>query len=127
MSLAPSNRVRRQLGLSLFSMLFWAIVVGAGALVLMKVYPSVQKYLTTRQALDRVMRMDPRPSTVPAIRSAFNRQRDIEFTRDMIKGEELEIEAVGDGFKAGFSYDDEVELVDPVFLLIKYRYTAGAR
>lgn len=127
MSSALSAAARRQLGLSLISMLFWAIVVGAGAVALMKVYPSVQKYLTTRQALDRVMRMDPRPSSVPAIRSAFNKQRDIEYTRDMIKGEELEIEAAGDGFRAGFSYDDEVELVDPVFLLIKYRYTAGGR
>ncbi|HEX5686761.1 MAG TPA: DUF4845 domain-containing protein [Ideonella sp.] len=128
MRLASSTpAARRQRGLSLFGMLFWAVVVGGGALLLLKVYPSVQKYLTTRGAVDRVMRADPRPSTVPAIRSAFNRQRDIEYTNDMIKGEDLVIEAAGDGFHVGFAYDDEVELVDPVFLLIKYRYTASAR
>ncbi len=127
MSSALSTVARRQLGLSLVSMLFWAIVVGGGAVVVMKVYPSVQKYMTTRRAVDQVMHMEPRPNSVPAIRSAFNRQRDIEYIRDMIKGEELEIEAVGDSYRVGFSYDDEVELVDPVFLLIKYRYSAGGR
>ena len=127
MSLALSSLARRQRGLSLIGMLFWAVIIGGGALVLMKVYPSVQKYLTTRQSVDRVMRIDPRPNSVPAIRAAFNRQRDIEYTRDMIKGEDLDIEAVGDGFRVGFAYDDEVELIAPVFLLIKYRYTASAR
>jgi len=127
MSPVSSIPARRQRGLSLFGMLFWAVLVGGGALLALKVYPSVQKYLTTRGAVDKVMRSDPRPSTVPAIRSAFNRQRDIEYTNDMIKGEDLDIEAAGDGFRVGFAYDDEVELVAPVFLLIKYRYTAPTR
>jgi hypothetical protein len=127
MFIASSLRVRRQLGLSLFGMLFWAIVVGGGAVVLLKVYPSVQKYLTTREALNRVMRADPRPNSVPEIRRAFDRQRDVEFVNGMISGNELDIEAAGDGFRVGFSYDDEVELMDPVFLLIKYRYTAPTR
>jgi hypothetical protein len=127
MSPVSSTPARHQRGLSLFGMLFWAILVGGGALLVLKVYPSVQKYLTTRGAVDKVMRTDPRPNSVPAIRTAFNRQRDIEYTNDMIKGQDLEIEAVGDGFRVGFAYDDEVELVDPVFLLIKYRYSVGGR
>jgi hypothetical protein len=127
MSPVSSTPARRQRGLSLFGMLFWAVLVGGGALLVLKVYPSVQKYLTTRGAVDKVMRSDPRPNSVPAIRTAFNRQRAIEYTRDMINGQDLEIEAVGDGFRVGFAYDDEVELVDPVFLLIKYRYSVGGR
>lgn len=119
--------IRRQRGLSLLGMVFWAVLIGGGALLLIKVYPSVQKYLTTRQSLDLVMRSDPRPSTVAAIRTAFNRQRDIEYIQDMIKGEDLEIEAAGDGFRVSFAYDDEVEIVSPVFLLIKYRYTTGGK
>lgn len=127
MNLVSSTPARRQRGLSLFGMLFWAVIIGGGALVLMKVYPSVQKYLTTREAVNRVMRSDPRPNTVPAIRLAFNRQRSIEYISDMIKGEDLDVEATGDGFRVGFAYDEEVELVAPVFLLIKYRYTASAK
>lgn len=127
MSFASLPLARRHRGLSLIGMLFWAIVVGGGAVMMMKVYPSVQKYLTTRGAVDRAMRGEPRPNSVPAIRSAFNRQRDIEYIQDMIKGEDLEIEATGDGFRVGFAYDDEVELVGPVYLLFKYRYTTPAR
>jgi hypothetical protein len=122
-----SSTARRQRGLSLMGLLFWAIVVGGGALLVIKVYPSVQKFLTTRQALNKVMRNDPVPNSVPEIRRAFDRQRDIEYVNDMIKGSDLDVEAVGGGFRVGFSYDDEVEIVDPVYLLIKYRYTAPGR
>jgi hypothetical protein len=118
---------RGQRGLSLMGLLFWAIVVAFGALLLIRVYPSVQEYLTTRQAVDRVARADPRPNSVPEIRRAFDRQREIEYTNSMISGNDLEIEAVGDGFRITFAYDKEVEIVDPVFLLIKYRHTVSTR
>lgn len=129
MSLASSKAlpIRHQRGLSLMSMLFWAIVVAFGALLLLRVYPSVQEYLTTREALNKVMRADPRPSSVPEIRRSFDRQRQIEYTNSMISGNDLEIEAVADGFRVSFGYDKEIELADPVFLLIKYRYTTGGK
>lgn len=129
MSLASSKALslRRQRGLTLFGMVFWAALIGGGALTAIKVYPSFQKYITTRQSVDRVVRSDPRPSTVPAIRSAFNRQRDIEYIQDMIKGEDLIIEAQGTGFDVSFAYDDEIEIAGPVFLLLKWRYTTSIK
>ena len=122
-----SSSRRGQRGLSLIGLLFWAIVVAFGALLLIRVYPSVQEYLTTRQAVDRVARADPRPNSVPEIRRAFDKQREIEYTNSMISGNDLEIEAVADGFRISFAYDKEVEIVDPVFLLIKYRHTVNTR
>ena len=122
-----SSSRRGQRGLSLMGLLFWAIVVAFGALLLIRVYPSVQEYLTTRQAVDRVARADPRPNSVPEIRRAFDKQREIEYTNSMISGNDLEIEAVADGFRISFAYDKEVEIVDPVFLLIKYRHTVTTR
>ena len=98
-----------------------------GALLLLRVYPSVQEYLTTREAVSKVMRADPRPSSIPEIRRNFDKQRQIEYTNSMISGNDLEIEAVSDGFRVSFGYDKEIELVDPVFLLIKYRYTTGGK
>jgi len=123
-SKAPASSQR---GLSLMGLLFWAIVVAFGALLLIRVYPSVQEFLTTRQAVDRVMRSDPRPGSVPEIRRAFDKQRQIEYTNSMITGKDLEIEAIADGFRVSFAYDKEVEIADPVFLLIKYRHTASSR
>jgi hypothetical protein len=129
MSLASSKAswARHQRGLSMMSMLFWAILVAFGALLLLRVYPSVQEYLTTREAVNKVMRTDPRPDSVPSIRRAFDRQRQIEYTNSMLSGNDLEIEAVADGFRVSFAYDKEIELVEPVFLLIKFRYTTGGK
>ena len=118
---------QRQRGLSLVGLLFWAIVVSFGALLLIRVYPSVQEFLTTRQAVDRVARSDPRPGSIPEIRRAFDKQRQIEYTNSMISGNDLDIEAVGDGFRVSFAYDKEVEIMDPVFLLIKYRHTVSTK
>ena len=129
MSLASSkaSSARRQRGLSLTGMLFWAIVVAFVALLLIRVYPSVQEYLTTREAVRKVIRADPRPGSIPEIRRSFDKQRQIEYTNSMISGNDLEIETVADGFRVSFAYDKEIELIDPVFLLIKYRYSTGGR
>ena len=73
------------------------------------------------------MRADPRPGSVPEIRRSFEKQRQIEYTNSMISGNDLEIEAVADGFRVSFAYDKEIEIMDPVFVLIKYRYSTGGR
>ncbi|MFZ5550648.1 MAG: DUF4845 domain-containing protein [Pseudomonadota bacterium] len=122
-----STSARRQRGLSMMGLLFWAIIVAFFAVLLIRIYPSVQEYLTTREAVSKVMRADPRPGSIPEIRRNFDKQRQIEYTNSMITGNDLEIEAVADGFQVSFAYDKEVEILDPVFVLIKYRYTTGGK
>ena len=111
----------------MMGLLFWAIIVAFFAVLLIRIYPSVQEYLTTREAVSKVMRADPRPGSIPEIRRNFDKQRQIEYTNSMITGNDLEIEAVADGFQVSFAYDKEVEILDPVFVLIKYRYTTGGK
>lgn len=125
MTLVP--KPRRQRGMTMMGLLFTAIAVGFIAVLLIRIYPSVQEYLTTREAVNKVMRADPRPGSVPEIRRAFDRQRQIEYTNSMLSGNDLEIEAVADGFRVSFAYDKEIEIMDPVFVLIKYRYTTSGR
>jgi hypothetical protein len=127
MTMSTLPTVRRQRGLSLMGLLFWAIVVAFAGVLIIRVYPSVQEYLTTRAAIDRVMRAEPRPSSVPEIRRNFDKQRQIEYTNSMISGSELEVEAVADGFRARFAYDKEIEILAPVFLLIKYEHSVTTR
>jgi hypothetical protein len=122
-----STPARQQRGLSMMGLLFWAIVVAFVAVLLIRIYPSVQEYLTTREAVARVMRADPRPGSIPEIRRNFDKQRQIEYTNSMLTGNDLEIEAVADGFQVSFAYDKEIEIFDPVFVLIKYRYTTGGK
>lgn len=127
MTSASPKAYRRQRGLSLMGLLFWAIVVAFVGVLLIRVYPSVQEFLTTRQAIDRVMKSDPRPGSIPDIRRAFDRQRQIEYTNSMISGNDLTVEAVADGFRASFAYDKEIPLAGPVFLLIKFEHTVSTR
>src|SRR5918911_4670249 len=115
MMLVPTPSIRRQRGMTMMGLLFTAIIVAFIAVLLIRIYPSVQEYLTTREAVNKVMRADPRPGSVPEIRRAFEKQRQIEYTNSMISGNDLEIEATADGFRVGFAYDKEIEIMDPVF------------
>lgn len=110
---------RRQTGMTLFGMLFWAILVSFAGLVTLKVLPTVNEYITIKRAVKKIV--DERHGSIPALRAAFDRQKSIEYSISSIDGRDLEIEAVGDGFVVRFAYDKEIELFEPVFLLIKYR------
>jgi len=109
----------RQRGLSLFGMLFWAVLIGMFALLVMKVFPSINEYFTIQRAVQKIA--DSGVSTLPEIRKAFEAQRDIEYSISSIGPNDLEVDSSGDHVKISFAYDKEIELFSPVFLLIKYR------
>jgi hypothetical protein len=46
---------------------------------------------------------------------------DIEYSIKSISGKDLEITKENDKVVIRFAYDSEIELMDPVFLLIKYK------
>lgn len=81
---SSSTPARQQRGMSMMGLLFWAVIVAFFAVLLIRIYPSVQEYLTTREAVSKVMRADPRPGSVPEIRRNFDKQRQIEYTNSMI-------------------------------------------
>jgi len=115
----PVTAAGRQRGLSLFGMLLWAVLIGMLAVLAMKVFPTVNEYLTIQRAVQKIA--DSGATTVPEIRKAFEAQKDIEYSISSIGPNDLEVDATGDHVKISFSYDKEIELFSPVFLLIKYR------
>ena len=116
-SAGPSTR-RRQRGVTLFGLMFWAIIIGAGALIVMKVLPTINEYYTIQKAVDKVACEGG--TTVPEIRTAFERTKDIEYSIQSISGKDLNITKQNDKVVVSFAYDKEIELIRPVFLLIKY-------
>ena len=115
----PSPRPpRRQRGLTLFGLLFWAIVVGAVAYLVLRVFPTVNEYLTIKRTIDKVASSSP--ATVAEARAAFERQKDIEYSISSIGGKDLEVTKENDKIVIGFAYDKEIPIYGPVFLLIKY-------
>jgi hypothetical protein len=109
---------RRQRGVTLFGLMFWAIVIGVTALVVMRVLPTVNEYYTIQRAVDKIAREGG--TTVPEIRASFDKQKQIEYSITSIDGRDLQITKENDQVVVSFAYDKEIELVAPVYLLIKY-------
>ena len=119
MSVHPSlPPPRRQRGVSLLGLMFWAVLIGIVTLVALRVLPTVNEYLTILRAVEKVATEGL--TTVPEIRKAFDRQRDIEYSITSIEGKDLKITKEDDRVVVSFAYDKEIELVSPVYLLIKY-------
>jgi hypothetical protein len=115
-----SERLRNrngQRGVTLFGLLFWAVVVGFLALIGMRVLPTLNEYFTIKRTINKIA---TEGSTVPEIRAAFERQKDIEYSITSIGGKDLNITKENDKVVVSFAYDKEVELVKPVYLLIKF-------
>jgi uncharacterized membrane protein YhiD involved in acid resistance len=111
------DKARRQRGVTLFGLLFWAVVVGFVALIAMRVLPALNEYFTIKRTVNKIA---TEGSTVPEIRAAFEKQKDIEYSIVSISGKDLTITKENEKVVVSFAYDKEVELVKPVFLLIKF-------
>ncbi len=109
---------QRQRGITLFGLLLWAIVVGFVALIVMKVLPTMNEYFTIQKAINKIAQEGG--STVPEIRAAFERTKEIEYSITSISAKDLKITKENDKVVISFAYDKEIELMSPVYLLIKY-------
>ena len=119
MSLQQHNLARRPRGLTLLGLLFWGGLLGFGSIVGMKVLPTVNEYYTIQRAVEKVAKEGG--STVPEIRNAFQKQKDIEFSITSIEPKDLDITKENDKVVVSFAYAKEVELFGPVSLLIRYQ------
>lgn len=116
-SASPFARAER--GVTLFGLLLWAIVVAFVALIIVRVLPTVNEYTTIQRAVQKIAKESP--ATVAEARSAFEKQKEIEYSISSIGGKDLQVTKENDKVVIRFAYDKEVELFEPVFLLIKYR------
>ena len=114
-----ARTLRPSRGLTLIGLLSWAIVVGFVGYVLVHVVPTVTEFFAIQRAVHRVA-AEPAP-TVPGLRAAFDKQKGIDQTITSLSGSDLDITKQNDKVVISFAYEKEVELVGPVYLLIKYR------
>ena len=108
---------RGQRGFTLFGLLFWAIIVGFLALIGMRVLPALNEYFTIKRTVNQITNEG---STVPEIRAAFERQKDIEYAITSISGKDLQITKENDKVVIGYAYNKEVPIWGPVYILLKY-------
>ena len=114
---AQFQAARHQRGITMFGLLFWAIIVGLAALVGMRVVPTAVEYYTIMKAINRITAEEP--GTVPQVRAAFEKQRAIDLINS-ISGKDLDITKENEKLVISFAYNSEIELMKPVYVLIKY-------
>jgi Domain of unknown function (DUF4845) len=112
------NPRSRQRGLTLFGLLFWAVVVGFVAYVAVRVLPTVNEYATIQRAVEKIA--ETQPATVAEVRQAFDKQRELEFSIAAVTGKDLQVTKENDRVVVAFAYDKEIPIYGPVFILIKY-------
>ena len=118
MTVAYHPARRHQRGVTLMGLLFWGGALGFLAIVGMKVLPTINEFMTIQKAVSKIAKEGG--STVPEIRTAFERQKEIEYGITSITSKDLNITKENDKVVVSFAYPKEVELFGPVFLLIKY-------
>lgn len=123
MNLTPlrnAGQCTSQQGFTLIGLIFWAVLISAAALLVMKVAPALSEYRTIQFVVNKAAKEGG--STVPEIRAAYDRFLQIQYGVEAIRsGRDLEIVKEDDKIVIRFAYDKEIALVDPVFLLIKFK------
>ncbi len=109
---------RSQTGITMIGLLFWAVMLCGLALVVMKVVPAFTEYQTIQKMVTTAAGSG---STVPEIRAAFDRAAQIEYGVESITSRDLDIGKENDKVVVKFAYDKEILLIEPVYLLIKFK------
>jgi hypothetical protein len=110
---------KKQRGVSLFGLLFWAIVLAFAGVTAAKVFPTVLEFITIKRIIHKIA-LD-NPSTVPAVRAEYEKAVTTQYSIDSITSQDLVVTKDNDKLVISFAYDKQIELFSPVFLLIKYQ------
>ena len=105
----------RQRGLSLFSMLFVGIVLAGIGVVGAQVVPTALEYVAVAKAVNKAKE----GSTVAEVRSIFDKAASVDYITS-ISGKDLDISKDADQVVVVFSYQREIHLVGPAWLVLKY-------
>lgn len=115
----PGQSLRaRQRGMTLFGLMFWAIIIGFIGYVLVRALPTVNEYFTIQRAVDKIAATSP--TTVAEVRQAFDKQKEIEYAIVSIGSKDLDVTKVNDKVVIGFAYNKELPVIGPVYILLKY-------
>lgn len=108
----------RQRGLSLIGLILVCVLLVFGALLVVKVFPTVTEFIAIKRALVKARNEGTDP---PGIRAAFERASAIDdFTS--ITGKDLQIVRRPSGeYSVSFAYEKRFPLFGPASLVLDYR------
>jgi hypothetical protein len=106
----------KQRGISFIGLLFVAIVLACVGVVVAQVIPTLIEY----QAITKAANKAKEGSTVPEVRSIFDRAQAIDDFKS-VSGKDLDVQKVGDKVVVSFAYEREIHLFGPAYLTLKYQ------
>jgi hypothetical protein len=112
-----------QRGVSLTGLVFLLAILGMGAVLGLKIFPTVTEYMTIKKAIATARTAGSTPAEV---RASFDRQAQVGYV-DSISGKDLEIVPNDGVLDVSFSYQKVIPLVGPASLLIEYEGTTAAQ
>ncbi len=108
----------RQRGMSLISLILLGVVLVFGALLVMKVVPTVTEFVAIKRAVVKARNEGTDP---PSIRAAFERASAIDDFSS-VTGKDLQIVRRTSGeYAVSFAYEKRIPLVGPAYLVLDYR------
>ena len=110
-----SQSKQKQRGISFIGLLFVAIVLACVGVVVAQVIPTLIEY----QAITKAANKATEGSTVPEVRSIFDRAQAIDDFQS-VSGKDLDVKKVGDKVVVSFAYQREIHLFGPAFLTLTY-------
>lgn len=113
----------RQAGISLLGLIVLGTFLTFGAMLTLRLYPTVSEYMMVKRAVVKARSDGTNPQ---AIRSAFDRAAVIDDITS-ITGKDLDIvPSPSGGYAVSFAYEKRIPLFGPVSLLLDYRGDAGS-
>ncbi len=112
--------MKKQQGVALSGLLMWSLVLVIGAVFGMKVVPTTLEYFKIKKAAENVVAKAGSNATVPEIRTAFDRQMQIDQVEFSSKDLDVHKNARG-AVVIGFDYEKRIPLFANVSLVIDYK------
>ena len=106
-----------QRGMSLIGLLLVAIVVAFVGLLAFRALPTLTEYQSIMKICKNASQQE---TTVAGVKKFFNLASSAEYITSITE-DDLEITKEGTRITISFAYDKEIPIIEPVYLLIKYR------
>lgn len=106
-----------QRGMSLIGLLLVAIFVAFFGLIALRAVPTVSEYFSIMKIAKNAVQQE---TTVAGVKKFFDLAASADYI-ESITGDDLEVTKSGTRINASFAYDKEIPIIEPVYLLIKYR------
>ena len=110
------HSLNNQRGLTLIGLILLAIILGSIAVIGAQVVPSASEYLSIKRTVKQAVTNGGSPTE---IRRNFDKIKSVNYI-ESISGQDIQITQSNGKTIASFSYEKEIHLLGPAYLLLKY-------